>query len=57
MVRPVGFWKLGSTYRKRALSAPLPALAARSSISTPSLSLATDTTWGSMGAKACSAPR
>ncbi|MNY82876.1 hypothetical protein D3C86_2252410 [compost metagenome] len=57
MVRPVGFWKLGSTYKKRALLAPVPTLAFRSSISTPSSSLATDTTFGSMGVKACSAPR
>ncbi|MNW22310.1 hypothetical protein D3C71_2237160 [compost metagenome] len=57
MVRPVGFWKLGSTYRKRALSAPVPTLATRSSMSTPWSSLATATTLGSMGVKAWMAPR
>ena len=49
MVRPVGFWKLGNTYKKRALSAPVPILARRSSMLMPSASLATATTAGSMG--------
>jgi hypothetical protein len=58
MVRPVGFWKLGSTYRKRArCRSALPALAAKSSTSMPSSSLATLTTSGSIGINACSAPR
>jgi hypothetical protein len=42
---------------KRARVEPWPALARRSSASTPLSSLSTLTTSGSIGVKACSAPR
>ncbi len=53
ITRPVGFWKLGSTYMKRVPRGN----AATASGSGPSASPATDANSGSFGLKACSAPR
>ena len=54
MRRPVGFWKFGSTYRKRAPSSIFGVSADGTS---PSSSEVTETKFGSNSENACSAPR
>ncbi len=54
MRRPVGFWKFGSTYRKRAPSSSFGVSAAGTS---PCSSDVTETNCGSNNENACSAPR